>query len=92
MHRFVNNRRGIAAAGADIDLEVYGKLTDRLGRTFQRLGLKRIASSAQTFGDALRADMVKQQRENADRAERNRQEFDQQQRKRGAGGDYDRDQ
>jgi hypothetical protein len=32
---------GEAAAGAAIDLETYGKLTDRLGRTFQRLGLKR---------------------------------------------------
>ena len=32
---------GIAATGADIDLEVYGKITDRLGRAFHRLGLKR---------------------------------------------------
>ena len=30
-----------AAQGEDIDLEVYGTLTDRLGRAFQRLGLKR---------------------------------------------------
>jgi hypothetical protein len=32
---------GAAAAGAAIDLETYGQLTDRLGRAFQRLGLKR---------------------------------------------------
>ena len=32
---------GDAAAGAAINLEDYGKLTDRLGRCFQRLGLKR---------------------------------------------------
>jgi hypothetical protein len=32
-----------AAAGEDIDLETYGTLTDRLGRAFQRLGLKRQA-------------------------------------------------
>lgn len=30
-----------AAAGGDINLETYGQLTDRLGRTFNRLGLKR---------------------------------------------------
>jgi hypothetical protein len=32
---------GEAAAGRDIDLEVFGKLSDRLGRCFQRLGLER---------------------------------------------------
>jgi hypothetical protein len=32
---------GEAAAGNEINLEVYGALTDRLGRCFQRLGLKR---------------------------------------------------
>lgn len=32
---------GKAAAGEDIDLTAYGMLTDRLGRTFARLGLKR---------------------------------------------------
>jgi hypothetical protein len=32
---------GKAAAGADINLADYGMLTDRLGRTFHRLGLKR---------------------------------------------------
>jgi hypothetical protein len=34
---------GEAAAGKAIDLDVYGTLTDRLGRAFQRLGLKRQA-------------------------------------------------
>jgi hypothetical protein len=32
---------GDAAAGAQIDFDLYGKMTDRLGRAFQRLGLKR---------------------------------------------------
>lgn len=34
---------GEAAAGNEIDLDTYGTLTDRLGRCFQRLGLKRQA-------------------------------------------------
>ena len=34
---------GQAAAGQAIDLEAYGTLTDRLGRAFARLGLKRVA-------------------------------------------------
>jgi hypothetical protein len=34
---------GQAAEGNEIDLDVYGTLTDRLGRALQRLGLKRIA-------------------------------------------------
>jgi hypothetical protein len=34
---------GEAAAGNEINLEVYGALTDRLGRCFQRLGLRRRA-------------------------------------------------
>jgi hypothetical protein len=33
-----------AVTGEAIDLEVYGQLTDRLGRTFGRLGLKRVAT------------------------------------------------
>jgi hypothetical protein len=32
-----------AVAGEAIDLEAYGVMTDRLGRAFQRLGLKRAA-------------------------------------------------
>jgi len=34
---------GEAAQGNEIDLDAYGTLTDRLGRCFQRLGLKRQA-------------------------------------------------
>src|SRR3954464_15855756 len=34
---------GEAIAGRAIDLEAFGKLTDRLGRAFQRLGLRRKA-------------------------------------------------
>jgi hypothetical protein len=34
---------GEAAKGNDIDLELYGTLSDRCGRTFMRLGLKRQA-------------------------------------------------
>lgn len=50
---------GKAAAGEDIDLTAYGMLTDRLGRTFARLGLKRRPRDvtpdplvfARTYGD-----------------------------------------
>jgi hypothetical protein len=34
---------GEAALGVDINLELYGRLTDRLGRALQRLGLERRA-------------------------------------------------
>jgi hypothetical protein len=46
---------GQAAAGGEINLETYGALTDRLGRTFQRLGLKRVARDiGPSLGDLLR--------------------------------------
>jgi hypothetical protein len=32
----------LGVAGKAIDLDCYGQLTDRLGRAFQRLGLKRV--------------------------------------------------
>jgi hypothetical protein len=35
-----------AAAGEEIDTEGYGKLSDRLGRCFQRLGLRRVSLDA----------------------------------------------
>ena len=38
---------GEAAAGKEIDLDVYGTLTDRLGRAFHRLGLKRQARTVE---------------------------------------------
>lgn len=34
---------GLAVLGKDIDLDLYGQMTDRLGRCLQRLGLKRVA-------------------------------------------------
>jgi hypothetical protein len=37
---------GEAAAGTQINLEEYGRLTDRLGRAFHRLGLERRARDA----------------------------------------------
>jgi hypothetical protein len=50
---------GEAAAGEDMDLDAlntYGTLTDRLGRTFHRLGLKRQARdvTGSTLGEVLR--------------------------------------
>jgi hypothetical protein len=55
---------GEAAAGNEIDLEVYGTLTDRLGRCFQRLGLKRQArNTGLTLNDILREDLEQQRRE-----------------------------
>jgi len=44
---------GEAAAGRPIDLDAYGQLTDRLGRTLQRLGLKRVRREALTLGQIL---------------------------------------
>lgn len=49
-----------AVAGEAIDLDLYGQMTDRLGRAFGRLGLKRVARDVtpslaeyitQTYGD-----------------------------------------
>jgi hypothetical protein len=45
---------GEAARGAEIDLETYGTLTDRLGRAFQRLGLKHQPRDVTSLGDILR--------------------------------------
>jgi hypothetical protein len=57
---------GEAAAGNEINLEVYGTLTDRLGRCFQRLGLKRQArDTGLTLNDLLRADLEQQRQERA---------------------------
>ena len=42
---------GEAAAGAHIDLELYGSLTDRLGRAFARLGLKKRRSEILSVTD-----------------------------------------
>ena len=44
--------RGIA--GERIDLETYGQVTDRLGRAFQRIGLRRVARDVgPTLADIL---------------------------------------
>jgi hypothetical protein len=52
---------GEAALGKEIDLDTYGALTDRLGRTLQRLGLKRVArDTGLTLSDLLRADLEQQ--------------------------------
>jgi hypothetical protein len=52
---------GEAAAGNDINLETYGQLTDRLGRCFQRLGLKRQPRDVSpSLSDLLRQDMFEQ--------------------------------
>jgi hypothetical protein len=55
---------GEAAAGNEINLEVYGTLTDRLGRCFQRLGLKRQARDVgPTLGDLMLADIEERRNE-----------------------------
>jgi hypothetical protein len=51
---------GEAAAGADIDLDLYGRLTDRLNRTFFRLGVRK--HKAET-GAGLSALIIEQDRE-----------------------------
>jgi hypothetical protein len=57
---------GEAAAGNPIDLDIYGTLTDRLGRCFHRLGLKRQPRDVGlSLGDLLRDDL-KRQREQVD--------------------------
>ena len=57
---------GEAAAGRDIDLVVYGTMVDRLGRAFQRLGLRRQARDVTpSLGDLLREDQPRQTGETA---------------------------
>jgi hypothetical protein len=46
---------GHAVAGEPIDLETYGQLTDRMGRAFQRLGLKRVAKAVPSLAEHLAA-------------------------------------
>ena len=55
---------GEAANGREIDLDEYGRLTDRLGRAFHRLGLERCPRDVTpTFGNLLRGDIVEQQQQ-----------------------------
>ena len=50
---------GEAAAGNEINLEVYGTLVDRLGRCFARLGLKRqMRETGVTLADYLQQQAV----------------------------------
>jgi hypothetical protein len=52
---------GETATGAEIDLEEYGRLTDRLGRAFQRLGLRRQPRDVgPSLGDILRQGIEEQ--------------------------------
>jgi hypothetical protein len=44
---------GEAAQGNEIDLDGYGRLTDRLGRALQRLGLKRKPREIETLSDYM---------------------------------------
>src|SRR5262249_30654689 len=64
---------GEAAAGAAIDLETYGKLTDRLGRAFQRLGLKRqprdVTPSLAEYLESLQAESEPETAEADDEAD-----------------------
>ena len=46
---------GRALSGEEIDLDGYGQLTDRLGRTFQRLGLRRVPRDVTPTLDAYLA-------------------------------------
>jgi hypothetical protein len=59
-----------SVSGEAIDLDSYGALTDRIGRAFQRLGLKRVARSVTpTLADLLREDREAQARgEDSDEA------------------------
>lgn len=60
---------GKAARDDDINLETYGQLTDRLGRCFQRLGLKRQprdVSTTLSLTDMRRLDRERQRQREAD--------------------------
>jgi hypothetical protein len=57
---------GEAAAGREFNIELYGALTDRLGRCFSRLGLKRQArDGSATFGDLMLADIEARRNEDS---------------------------
>jgi hypothetical protein len=54
-----------AVKGEEIDLEAYGVMTDRLGRAFQRLGLKRVPRDITPTVDSYLARKARQAREKA---------------------------
>ena len=43
----------LGVAGGAIDLDTYGQLTDRIGRAFQRLGLKRVPKPVTSLQEHL---------------------------------------
>ena len=45
----------IAVRGEPFDAEGYGVLCDRLGRTLQRIGLKRVPREVPSLGEYLRS-------------------------------------
>jgi hypothetical protein len=51
---------GEAAAGNEIDLVVYGMLTDRIGRCFSRLGLRRLARDVTPSWSDIAAEIAKE--------------------------------
>jgi hypothetical protein len=66
---------GKAAAGEDIDLNVFGQLTDRLGRVLSRLGLKRAKNAtAASLGDLIRLDQERQRQQLAREREARREQ------------------
>jgi hypothetical protein len=62
---------GEAAAGEPINLELYGRLTDRLGRALQRLGLERRPRDVTpTLADILAEDEAEERQRAAEEAAR----------------------
>jgi hypothetical protein len=67
---------GDCAAGNEIDLEMYGRLMDRLGRGLQRLspGLKRMAREVTGLGAARMLEHQEMMREEAAKRQRVREQ------------------
>ena len=64
-----------AASGNEIDVDRYGQMTDRMGRAFQRLGLRRQARDATlSLGEMIRQDQLKKQEEARHREDQNKGE------------------
>jgi hypothetical protein len=69
-----------AGEASDRDLDLYQRSAGNLRRLLQTLGLERLQRDVTpSFGDLLRADAINQQREQAERSERQRQEFEKRQ-------------
>jgi hypothetical protein len=50
---------GVVAGGGEVDLILYGVLTDRLGRAFDRLGLKRVPKNiTPTLSEYLKSKTI----------------------------------